>query len=244
MKLYRIADQLIEYHFIDPKTAEYFARYETEPLTGKNEILSISTAREYVEESARKRQMPIRYFPGAEYDALALATSAALLSHRKVLFHSVSFTYKNKAIVFTGPSGIGKTTQYAQWKRLLRDEVKVISGDMSGIEARDDGDIWVHPSAWNGKEQLHHEHSAPLAGIVVLKQASENTIRKLEPRDAILPAYSQMCVDRRQKEQIRLALALEDRILRQVPVWELSSLGDLDSARLCHDTIVGEIYGE
>lgn len=244
MKIYQMAEQYIRYQFLYPETAEYFTRYESAPPAHGEPVLTVTTTLEYMEQYAQRAGQTIQNYPGTEYDVLALATSAALLHYRAVLFHSVGFSYRGKAIVFTGPSGIGKTTQYAQWKRCFGDRVKVISGDMSALALHEDGNIWVHPSAWNGKEHLRHEHSDPLGGIVILEQAPENSIVRLEAKDAILPVYNQMCVDRREKEQIRLALELEDILLRKIPVWKLSSRGDLASARLCHDTITGEIYGE
>lgn len=245
LSTYFIAGQYIQYHFLFEETSEFFKRYEVEDPTDEDtETLSVGMTLEDLEYYTRKRQEKITYSPGAEYDTLALPTSSAMLLNNSFLFHSVGFSYRGKAILFTGPSGIGKTTQYAQWKRLLRDEVKIISGDMPGIAVEESGRIMVHPSAWNGKERLRHEHSDPLGAIVVLEQEKENTITRLDTLHAILPVYGQMCVDRRKKELVEKAFVLEDTILRNIPVWKLSSRGDLDSARLCHDTIAGEIYGE
>lgn len=245
MNYYQIGNHAIEYSFIYPETADFFERFSCNESKNENHtVLSVHTTKERMEEAAKRRGLTIRYSPGAEYDVLALDTSSAMVPYGAFLFHSVAFEYRGKAIVFTGPSGIGKTTQYAQWKRLLRDEIKVISGDMPVMSFRDDGSIWMMPSPWNGKEHLHSDHQAPLGGIIVLEQAQINTITRISPVESILPVYSQMCLDRSDKELIRLAFQMEDRLLRKIPVWRLSSRGDLDSARLCHETITGEIYGE
>lgn len=242
---YQIGDQRIEYRFIYPETAEYFKRFSIEDHNIENDsVLTVHTTKEQMEEAAIRRELPVHYSPGVEYDALALGTSSAMIPNGAFLFHSVAFEYRGKAIVFTGPSGIGKTTQYAQWKRLLRDEIKVISGDMPVMSFREDGSIWMMPSPWNGKERLHSNHQAPLGGIIVLEQAMTNTITRIPLIESILPVYSQMCLDRTDKELIRLAFQMEDELLRKIPVWRLSSRGDLDSARLCHEAITGEIYGD
>lgn len=243
--MYSIADQIIDFQFIFPETANYFTRFEILPeMAEGREPMTVRTTLARMDQVAARLGASPAHTPHGEYETLASATSTALLARGSFLFHSVGFTYQGKAIVYTGPSGIGKTTQYAQWKRLFRDQVKVISGDMPAIAFRENGEIWVMPSAWNGKERLHSDQAAPLGGVVVLEQAPTNTITRLEPRDAILPIYSQMCLERREKEQLTLAFQAEDALLRRIPVWKLSSRGDLDSARLCHDTIRGEIYGE
>lgn len=245
MNYYRIGDHRIEYSFIYPETEEYFKRFAIgEEKSEHQKVLSVRTSKERMAEASVRRGFSVRYSPGIEYDVLALETSSALVTCGAFLFHSVAFEYRGKAIVFTGPSGIGKTTQYAQWKRLLRDEIKVISGDMPVMSFREDGNIWMMPSPWNGKERLHSEHTAPLGGIVVLEQTPSNTITRIAPADSILPVYSQICLDRNDKELIRKTLKMEDALLRNIPVWRLSSRGDLDSARLCHETITGEIYGK
>lgn len=246
MKIYKIADQLINYQFIYPETAAFFANFEVSAEEApERKILSVCTTLKQMEQSAERRGVPdAAHTPRSEYEALAASTSAAILPHGAFLFHSVGFTYRGKAIVVTGPSGIGKTTQYAQWKRSYGDDVKVISGDMPAIVFRDDGSIYVMPSPWNGKEHLRSEHQAPLGGIIVLDKAMDNSIVRMEPKDAILPLYSQMCRYRYEKEQLQMALEIEDRLLRKIPIWELSSRGDLESARLCHDAIEGEIYGK
>lgn len=244
LKIYRIADHWIEYCFQHPDTARYFERFEVDAdIPAGEPVIPVQASPLFIEQSAVKRGHTYSTPERAEYEALASATSAALLPYGAFLFHSAAFTYRGKAIVYTGPSGIGKTTQYAQWKRLYRDEVKIISGDMNAIVFQKDGQVSVMPSAWNGKESLRSNASAPLGAIILLEQTSDNTIRRLESIDCILPIYSQICLDRMEKSQIEGAFALEDQLLRKIPIWKLSSRGDLDSARLCHDTMEGEIYG-
>ena len=245
LTLYQIADHLIDYRFHYPETAQYFSRFAVDKdpaLAG--EIIPTSTTLQYMENLAERNGWPqASHSPWNEYQALASATSAALLPHGAFLFHSSGFVYQGKAIVCTGPSGIGKTTQYAQWRRNYGDAVKIISGDMTAFVLREN-EIIVMPTAWNGKENLHSDAFAPLGGIILLKQAEGNTIKRLQPADSILPIYAQMCLSRTEPEQITSALDALDRLLRRTPIWQMSSRGDLASARLCHDSIAGEIYGE
>lgn len=245
MKLYHIADHIIDYQFIYPETAEYFTRFEADTVPVNHEdVIPVKTTLSYMEYLAQRNDWSNAACPRVEYEALASATSSALIPHGAFLLHSAAFTYHGKAIVCTGPSGIGKTTQYAQWKRNFGNEVKIISGDMNFIVFRDDGEIWVMPSAWNGKERLRSDAWAPLGGIILLEQTEDNSITRMDPKEVILPLYAQICFDRMEKKTIFAVLQKEDTLLRKIPVWKLSSRGDLDSARLCHDSIAGEIYGE
>ena len=243
MNIYRIADQQIQYDFLYPETTCYFERFQItdETITG-TEVFSARVSLNLIEEYMKQHPQSADH-SNAEYNVLALPTSRVLLMNNACLFHSVAFSYRGKAILLTGRSGVGKTTQYAQWKRNCGDTVKVISGDLPALVLRQDGNIWAVPSPWNGKENLHSEKEAPVGGIIVLEQAPENTILPLSALEAILPVYSQMRTDRTDRDMIRRCFAFEDLLLCKVPVWKLSSRGDLASAQLCLDTIAGEIYG-
>ena len=92
--------------------------------------------------------------PYVEYRCLIELTGRWLLRFGCCIFHSVSFVWRDRAWLLTAPSGVGKTTQFLNWQRLFPGEITMISGDMPVIEAREDGSVWAHPSAWNGKEKL------------------------------------------------------------------------------------------
>lgn len=245
MKYYRIGDFNIEYHFLYPETEKYFASGEvdSEEIEGTLPAVTVQTSLRMLDRYFDYLGITNRNLSKGEFEVLSTETSTALLPCGGCLIHSVGMDYRGKGILFTGPSGIGKTTQYAQWKRSFGEEVKIISGDQPFVGRRKDGQFWVMPSFWNGKENLHGQRKAPLTGIVILEQSKENSILRLEPADSILPLYSQMCLNRETPEQVRLSLSLLDGILRSTPVWKLSSRGDLNSARLCHDAIEGELHG-
>lgn len=80
--------------------------------------------------------------------------------------------------------------------------------------------------------------SAPLGGIIYLRQGEQNTIRRLEVRETVWPSYEQFIYSAAGEEQAREVCALEEHLLSRVPVWEPVNKGDRDSARLCHDTLL------
>ncbi len=86
-----------------------------------------------------------------EYRACIGLTSKHLLQWDCSIFHAMSFIWRGRAWLLTGPSGIGKTTQFHNWQRLYPGEAEVISGDMPVLERKEMA-VFVHPSSWNGKE--------------------------------------------------------------------------------------------
>ena len=113
----------------------------------------------------------------------------------------------------------------------------MICGDMPALEKRPDGSVWIHPTSWNGKENLGSRISAPLSGIVLLEQDGVNEIMPLTPRQAIPPLLRQFIIRPDTEEQIRALAGILDGTLRSVPVWKLRNLGDDASTELLRRTL-------
>ena len=173
-----------------------------------------------------------------EYRCLIEMTARSLLRFGCSIFHAVSFAWRDRAWLLTAPSGVGKTTQFLNWQRLFPGEITMISGDMPVLEAREDGCVWVHPSAWNGKESLSSRLSAPLGGLVLLQQGQENRIGKLTPQEALVPIFAQFPVLPETEEDILRMARLEEKLLLTAPSWKLVNLGDDASTALLRDTLL------
>ena len=172
-----------------------------------------------------------------ETKLLIALTAQHLLRYDACIFHAAAFRWRGYAWLFTGPSGVGKSTQYRLWKTLFGPEVEMICGDMPILTTEQDGMIRVHPSAWNGKEHWSGSVTAPLGGIIFLEQAEETTIERLEPELSVQPLLRQfMCVPDTEKEILAYS-ALADRMVSRYPVWLLRNRADEDGARLTRQTL-------
>ena len=197
-----------------------------------------------VPESALKQAAP-HYEAGTtpeqiEYLELGPHACDALLPYSRMLFHGAAILWCGRAWIFTANSGTGKTTQYMLWKLCFGREVQILNGDKPLLEFREDS-IVVHPSPWCGKEGLGSLDSAPLGGLILLKQSGENRMRRLQPAEAAGPLLTQLLFTRRTVDDVRTACALEDRLLHRTPVWLLENRGDTASAALCRDTLMEEL---
>lgn len=182
------------------------------------------------------------YAPGSadayiEFMELCVKASDALLAYDRAVFHGAAFRWRGKAWMLTAPSGTGKTTQYLRWKALCGADVQIINGDKP-VLAFDGKNITVCPSPWNGKEGMGQRISAPLGGIILLRQSGENRIRRLRAGEAVGPVFTQFLFSRACAEDVRAVCRMEDRLLRQVPVWLLENRGDAVSAALLRETLM------
>lgn len=187
--------------------------------------------------AAQKIYEPSSSSPYIEYMELCPKLSDALLPFNRVFFHGTAFFWRGKAWIFAAISGTGKTTQYLLWKELYGEEVQIINGDKP-VLAFDNESITVYPSPWNGKEGMGKQISAPLGGIILLRQSRDNRIRKIDAAEAAGPLFLQFLFRRETPDDVHAVCRLEERLLRQTPVWLLENRGDAASAALCHETLM------
>ncbi len=114
----------------------------------------------------------------------------------------------------------------------------MISGDMPALERKGDA-ITVHPSPWNGKENIGSFLSAPLGGVVLLEQGRENRMERISTRKAIVALMRQFVADPSTEEEILALCAILDALLHR-PVWKLVNTGDLASTELLRKTLKGD----
>ena len=228
-----IAGQPLRYTFLYPET-RFFLR--PLPRRVEGEDCDIAVTPEKIE-LGRNFLEPGSSDAYVEYRCLIELTARRLLRSGGCVFHAVAFYWQNRAWLLTAPSGVGKTTQFLNWQRLHPEEITVISGDMPALETREDGTVWVHPSSWNGKENLFSWISAPLGGIVLLEQGKENSIVPLSPRDGVMPLLQQFMALPETEEELVAMAALLERMLRMAPACQLVNLGDEASTELLRATL-------
>ena len=85
-----------------------------------------------------------------------------------LLLHASAVSYQEKAIIFTAPSGVGKTTQAELWK--THRNATIINGDKVFL-TKDADRIIAWGSPWKGSSAYAENMGVEAAAIVVLEQA-------------------------------------------------------------------------
>ena len=224
----------VRYALQYPATQWYFRSYQRK---AKGETYDILASPERIEQT-RSILPPDSRDGFVEYRSLIGLTARELLRYDCCIFHAVSFLWRGYAWLLTAPSGTGKTTQYLNWQRLYPNEITMICGDMPVLERQENGSLWVHPTSWNGKENLGNRISAPLAGIILLEQGDVNAISPLSPRDAVMPFFRQFMVHPETEPQIHALAGIIDQMLRNLPIWKFVNLGDDASTEMLRNTLI------
>ena len=111
-------------------------------------------------------------------NALMILFALATAGHGIALFHSSTVTYDNKAYMFLGVSGTGKSTHSSLWLKYIHG-TELLNDDNPVVRV-DGDDVTVYGSPWSGKTPCYRNHSNPLGGIVLLSQAPYNKIHRLK----------------------------------------------------------------
>lgn len=107
------------------------------------------------------------------FHALRFAFLLLAQKHHLYALHSASFLYQEKAWLFSGPSGTGKSTHTNLWHELY--DVPLFNGDLNVIGIRDNIPM-VYGLPWCGTSGINTTGEYPLGGIVFLKQDPENHV--------------------------------------------------------------------
>lgn len=169
-----------------------------------------------VREAYWKWATRVQYFwPG-------IALNQLLLYFRTLIFHASYINYNGQGILFTAPSGTGKSTQAELWRKYRGTEI--INGDKAGISLRDHPR--VHGVPFSGTSGICENISLPLRAIVVLSQAPENRIRSIGPTEAVAALCSNVFVNKLVPTEWSMALNLLLDLVTQVPVYALACTPD------------------
>lgn len=148
----------------------------------------------------------------------------AMLIHRqRMCFHAACVQAGFGGILFSGQSGIGKSTQAELWCR--HRGAKQINGDRPILSKTDSGWLaWGSPYA--GSSRCHVNESCPVTAIVMLRQAKECSLRRLGAREAFRAIWSGLTVHSWDGKFVETACDLAMELISAVPVVELSCTPD------------------
>ncbi|MCD8383684.1 MAG: hypothetical protein LUC39_01815 [Clostridiales bacterium] len=138
-----------------------------------------------------------------------------LLKENAFLLHSASVIYQGKAILFSAPSGTGKSTQADLWKR--HTDASPFNGDRNLLWKRD-GQWVVTGSPWHGTSTDCVNVCVPLRAIAVLRQAMEDSVRPLSPVEKMLALHSETTVNRWNAEDVAQAFELAEDLANNADI--------------------------
>lgn len=148
-----------------------------------------------------------------------LPTRRIFLDHGVLTFHASQIGVGDKGILFTAPSGTGKTTQAKLWRRYRGAEL------LCNDRTLTDG-LLTYGYPTDGSEPVITGERRSLGAIVVLEQAPENTVRRLRPREILPRLMPQLVLDTWDPHEAEAAMELLLSLASQTPVYLLRCTPD------------------
>lgn len=140
--------------------------------------------------------------------------------YQRFLMHGTVVSWKEQGYLFVAPSGTGKSTHAALWKKYLGNDVEIINGDKPFIKV-DMDNMYVYGAPWAGKERWQKNTSVPLKGICFLQRGRINQLKKIPPSEA-LPLLMPQVYCTHQPEMAEKVLDMLDVILEKVLMYRLT----------------------
>lgn len=148
----------------------------------------------------------------------------SILIHKKRLcFHAACVDTALGGILFSGPSGIGKSTQADLWMKYRG--AKQINGDRPILSMEKDTWLaWGSPYA--GSSRCHVNENCPVTAIVMLQQAQTCHLQRLGQPEAFRAVWSGLTVHSWDRYFVEEASDLALALVKTVPVFRFSCTPD------------------
>lgn len=167
-----------------------------------------------------------------------IAIEELLMHQQRMILHASFVNTEFGGILFSGPSGIGKSTQAKLWAEFEHGEI--INGDRP-ILGKEEG-IWrAWGSPYAGSSGYHVAKDFPVTAIVILTQGKENFLQRLNAQSAFRGIFSELTINGWNSWYVNRAVDFVLDLVEMVPVYRLECTPDVRAINLLKERLVKEV---
>lgn len=155
-----------------------------------------------------------------------IAFRTIILFHQGIVLHASAVNYQNSGLIFSAPSGIGKSTHANLWVKYRN--ANIINGDRPAIRVFNNG-VRVYGTPWSGTSNQHLNINVPLEAIFMLEQSPINEIKELSMAEALQKITARCYLPYFDEELMELALDNIGTIIQRTPVYLLRCRPDSEA---------------
>ena len=161
-----------------------------------------------------------------------------LLHRNRLCLHASCVDTPVGGILFSGVSGIGKSTQADLWCRYRN--ARQINGDRPILSREDHGwRGWGSPYA--GSSKVYVNESCRISAIILLKQAPTCSVRRLAPLKAFQAVWAGLTVHSWDAAFVEKASSLTVDLVSTVPVYEFDCTPDEEAVNYLEQVLRKEM---
>ena len=185
----------------------------------------------------------VKGWPGLNPDLLAYMDSGQifytyLLKYGGMMLHASALELDGGAYLFSGPSGVGKSTHTGLWQKEFP-SARLFNDDKPALR-KIDGVWYAYGTPWSGKHGININMRVPLRGICFLRQGDENKIRRLTGVAAVSAIMSQTIRGFKTERGLDKLVNILGQLVEDIPIYELTNRPEPAAAHLSHSIMTGD----
>lgn len=143
-----------------------------------------------------------------------LALERHLARKNAFILHCAYMTFENKAILFSGPSGIGKSTHSNLWCKYFPQKATMINGDKC-LLTQENNKLFANGWPVCGSSEICKNEKKEVAAIILLKQAPTNQLITEKPISYFKKLLAQTTINYWNHTYLNYAMSFLETILQQ-----------------------------
>lgn len=230
--LYSIADLTVSVEGGGERFFKQAVPYAAAEAVDREADIKISVSREEVASALEQSHLCA---DDCRYILSGMRFYFELLKFGGMMLHSSAVGVDGRAYVFSGNSGVGKSTHTGNWLKLFGSRAFIINDDKPALRIKD-GVFYAFGTPWSGKHDLSRNVGLPVAGIAFIERAKQNSIERIPTFEAAGPLLAQTTRHIR-AERMNILLELVEKLIADVPIYRLCCTADVSSAETAYETM-------
>lgn len=167
----------------------------------------------------------------------ALAFEKVLIKHEAIILHCSYILIDDFAILFSAPSGTGKSTQANLWYKYR--DAQIINGDRAIIK-KIGNRYYAMGTPICGSSDISKNISKPLKAIIYLSQSKNNYIEKIEQKEMIKKLISETTINFFNQDYFNKAFDIINHISTSVEMYHLWCTKDINAIKCLEKVLKGD----
>ena len=191
-------------------------------LCEKEPDFEVTTSEQDLEEERLLALEPLGRHPEGNLESMAVfrKITEEAINYDTLLMHGAAIAVDGKGYIFSGKSGVGKTTHIRKWLERNPDAV-VINGDKPLIRCMN-GVFYVCGTPWAGKEYMNTNAMVPLKGVAFMTRSEDVSVTEIGFSRALPFLLNQVYVHK-DAEKMQKAVGLLGKMAESVRFYDFRS---------------------
>lgn len=224
---FKIADLIVDI----PAAGEMHSRCEEYIYNGSRTPDIVINATNY-----REDVWPNLNYPAVCYMESGMQFYGHMVKFNGIMLHSSAVELDGRAYLFSGPSGMGKSTHTRLWQQIFGSAAQIFNDDKPALRCID-GKWYAYGTPWCGKDGINQNKKVPLGGICFLKRGDTNKIRQMSAVEAIPKIIGQTQKKFWKAESLNFVLDNVEQLVTAIPIFELQNRPEPEAAYLSYETM-------